>query len=153
MERDVKELPSGRLLGIDYGQKRVGIAISDPSQFIASTLTTIVYEDNAVLMREVKKILDHHDIAGVVIGRPVNMDGTIGEMAEKAAEIAKQIEEQTHLPVLLWDERWSSASAKKLLLETGKSPSKNKKRIDQIAAAYILQSYLDYLGHLKRKHH
>lgn len=151
VERNVKELPAGRLLGIDYGQKRVGVALSDPSQFMASTLTTIIYNNNAVLIKELKKILAEHDIAGVVVGRPVNMNGTIGEMAEKAGALAEQIETQTRRPVVLWDERWSSQSAKKLMLETGTSPSKNKERIDQIAAAYILQSYLDYLGHQKRK--
>ncbi len=131
-----------RILGIDYGDVRTGIAISDPMQMIATGLKTINTKDMNVLIEEIKLIIKEYNPEKIIIGYPKNMNGTVGPRAEKTDMFINELSTHTNLPVIRWDERLSSVMAHKTLHEKGKSPSRNKDSVDRIAACYILQSYL-----------
>ena len=141
----------GRILGIDYGEKRIGIAMCDPLQRLSSALCTI---NNTALKKslgEIVNICSNQQVVAVIVGMPVNMDGSRGEKAEWIDQFIVKIQNRLpKTPVLPWDERWSTKSAENILHESGKSPSKHRHLIDQIAAEIILQSFLDRLDFMKR---
>jgi len=145
---DLKEIPQGRILGIDYGEKRVGLAMSDPSQFLASTLMTLVHDNN--IIANLQKVMQDNAIQLIVMGKPLHMNGQISDSFEKARALAEKISSISDVPIVLWDERWTTVSAHKLMHETGKKPSKEKGKVDQVAAAFLLQSFLDRISNLKR---
>jgi len=149
-ENEIAKLPSGRILGIDYGQKRVGLALSDPSQFLASTLKTINSKSTNVI-QTIASIAHEESVVAIVIGLPYNMDGSIGRKGEDVKHFISALCEKVDIPVIQWDERWSTVSAHKELVGLGKSPSKNRHRVDQIAAAIILQSFLDRLKRIRQE--
>ncbi len=150
-EDHLRLIPEGRILGVDYGDKRIGLALSDPFRMSAFSLTTLPNRSVQQVIGELRSIVEQHHVQAAVIGRPLHMSGTAGTMAQKAeAFVRKWGEAQPQLPLFLWDERWTTVSAEKLMHETGKSPSRNRDRIDQIAAAYLLQSFLQRLDVLKR---
>lgn len=129
-----------RILGIDYGEKRVGIAISDASMLIASPLRTA----NRGRFEEVLTgILDEYCIEAIVVGHPLCMNGTRGKRAVAAEDFARHIERRFSMTVILWDERFSTQDAERAMHEMDEKPSKNKAKVDRIAAALMLQSYLD----------
>ncbi len=141
----------GRLLGIDYGKQRIGVALSDPFQMLASSLCTI---NNNGLHKSINQVLElgeKNEIIAFVIGMPINMNGSYGESAIAARDFAHALQQKTTIPIFLWDERWTTVSAHKSLISQGKSPSKSRDRIDQIAAAFLLQAFLDRLAFV-RKH-
>lgn len=147
----LRAISPGRILGIDFGEKRIGLAISDPFQMMASTLETVQNKGMAASVAQIACLIQSHTICAIVIGRPLHMSGEQSPMSQKAEAFARLFSEaKTDAPVFLWDERWTTASAEKLLIETGKSPSQNRHKIDQIAAAYLLQSFLDRLDFIKR---
>jgi len=140
------KLSSGsRLLGIDLGTKRIGIAISDYNQKIATPLQTLDKSKQGKLIDELEIIITENDIKGIIIGNPINMDGTYGKSSQSAKDIAINISNKIDIPVSLWDERLSTVGAFNLSSELDVNVSKRERDIDKFAAAFILQGALDYL--------
>ena len=133
----------GRLLGIDYGEKRVGVAISDPTGTIASALDTILFKSKEDLFQQLKKRIALEDIAGVVVGMPFGMKGQVTAQTETVQKFISELRSQLSVSVNSADERLSSVEAGRVLREQGYQPSRNKAMDDSTAAAIILQSYLD----------
>lgn len=128
-----------RVLGVDLGEKRVGLAISDPTRTIAKPLETV---DRRDIFRRLVVLLGRYKVGEIVVGLPLNMDGTKGERAEDAERFAADLEEEFGLAVALYDERLTSVAAEKGMRERGESPSRDKERVDQISAALILEGYI-----------
>ena len=140
------KLSSGsRLLGIDLGTKRIGIAISDYNQKIATPLQTLDKSKKGKLIDELESIITEYDIRGIIIGNPINMDGTYGKSSQSAKDIAINISNKIDIPVSLWDERLSTVGAFNLSSELDINVSKREKDIDKFAAAFILQGALDFI--------
>ena len=140
------KLSSGsRLLGIDLGTKRIGIAISDYNQKIATPLQTLDKSKQSKLIDELESIITEYDIKGIIIGNPINMDGTHGKSSQSAKDIAINISNKIDIPVSLWDERLSTVGAFNLSSELDINLSKREKDIDKFAAAFILQGALDFI--------
>ena len=140
------KLSSGsRLLGIDLGTKRIGIAISDYNQKIATPLQTLDKSKQGKLIDELLNIVSEYDIKGIIIGNPINMDGTYGKSSQSAKDIAINISNKIDIPVSLWDERLSTVGAFNLSSELDINVSKREKDIDKFAAAFILQGALDFI--------
>ena len=140
------KLSSGsRLLGIDLGSKRIGIAISDYNQKIATPLQTLDKSKQVKLIDELESIIEEYDIRGIIIGNPINMDGTYGKSSQSAKDIAINISNKIDIPVSLWDERLSTVGAFNLSSELDINVSKRGKDIDKFAAAFILQGALDFI--------
>ena len=131
-------------MGVDWGQVRIGLAVSDESKIIAQGLETLKVISQKQVLEEIDRLIKEWEIEEVVIGVPREMSGERGEAAEQAEALAKDIERKLKLPVALWDERLSSAAAERSLLEGDLRRSKRKKLIDKTAAILILQNYLDY---------
>jgi len=132
-----------RLLGLDLGTRRIGVALSDPTGTLASPLSTLPHRS---LRRDVERIGDlcrEHEVSGVVVGWPRNMDGTAGPAAQQAEAFAEALREGVSIPVDLWDERLSTAAAERALLEGDVRRERRRDLRDQVAAALILQAYLD----------
>ena len=140
------KLSSGsRLLGIDLGTKRIGIAISDYNQKIATPLQTLDKSKQGKLIDELENIISEYYIKGIIIGNPINMDGTYGKSSQSAKDIAINISNKIDIPVSLWDERLSTVGAFNLSSELDINVSKRGKDIDKFAAAFILQGALDFI--------
>ena len=140
------KLSSGsRLLGIDLGTKRIGFAISDYNQKIATPLQTLDKTKQGKLIDELESIITENDIKGIIIGNPINMDGTYGKSSQSAKDIAINISNKIDIPVSLWDERLSTVGAFNLSSELDINVSKREKDIDKFAAAFILQGALDFI--------
>ena len=140
------KLSSGsRLLGIDLGTKRIGIAISDYNQKIATPLQTLDKSKQGKLIDALESIIAEYDIRGIIIGNPINMDGTYGKSSQSAKDIAINISNKIDIPVSLWDERLSTVGAFNLSSELDINVSKREKDIDKFAAAFILQGALDFI--------
>jgi putative Holliday junction resolvase len=136
--------PGGRLLGVDWGATRIGLAISDPAQTIAQPLTTLTRRAGKRI--PVKQLLDlvrDHAVTGVIVGLPLDENGTEGEAARGARGLAAAVAERGGLPVSLWDERFSTARARRAVQEMGGSTRGRKADLDALAAAVLLQHYLD----------
>ena len=140
------KLSSGsRILGIDLGTKRIGIAISDYNQKIATPLQTLDKSKQGKLINELESIIKENDIKGIIIGNPINMDGTYGKSSQSAKDTAINISNKIDIPVSLWDERLSTVGAFNLSSELDINVSKREKDIDKFAAAFILQGALDFI--------
>ena len=140
------KLSSGsRLLGIDLGTKRIGIAISDYNQKIATPLQNLNKSKKDKLIDELESIITEYNIKGIIIGNPINMDGTYGKSSHSAKDIAINISNKIDIPVSLWDERLSTVGAFNLSSELDINVSKREKDIDKFAAAFILQGALDFI--------
>ena len=137
---------NSRILGIDPGKKNIGLSISDPNQKIATPLTIIVMKKFKKFIQDLNKIIMDYDIKGIVIGNPINMDGTNGPRSQSARDFAHNLSMVTKLPITLWDERLSSEGAFTMMEELEINSSKKTAKLDQHAAAFILQGYLDYLN-------
>lgn len=142
-----------RYLGLDLGSKTLGIAISDYSNTIASVVKTIRFsdEDYQSLIKPLGDILKENDIQKVVLGYPLNMNGTVGVRAEICLDFKKMIEEQLNVSVDMEDERLTSVISNQILIEADLSRKKRKKKVDGLAAQLILQSYLDRKGGIKNE--
>ena len=139
-----------RILGLDYGSKTVGVAISDPLGLTAQGLTIIRREEENKLrqtLREIEQIIQEYGVTTIVLGDPKNMNATIGERSRLSAEFKEMLERRTGLPVVMWDERLTTVAADKVLMEAGVRREHRKEYVDQIAASFILQGYLDFLRH------
>ena len=140
------KLSSGsRILGIDLRTKRIGIAISDYNQKIATPLQTLDKSKQVKLIDALENIIAEYDIRGIIIGNPINMDGTYGKSSQSAKDIAINISNKIDIPVSLWDERLSTVCAFNLSSELDINVSKREKDIDKFAAAFILQGALDFI--------
>ena len=141
------KLSSGsRLLGIDLGTKRIGIAISDYNQKIATPLQTLDKSKQGKLIDELESIIKENDIKGIIIGNPINMDGTYGKSSQSAKDTAINISNKIDIAVSLWDERLSTVGAFNLSSQLDVNVSKREKKIDENAAAFILQGAIDFLN-------
>ena len=133
-----------RIMAIDYGDAHTGIAISDPTGFLAGFTTVIdAYRPEAVADR-IAVLAKEHGVEELVLGHPKNMDGTRGPRAEKAEAMAELLKEATGLPVVLWDERRTTIDAHQILMTGGKNAKKRKKVVDAVAASLILEGYLTF---------
>ena len=133
-----------RIMAIDYGDAHTGIAISDPTCFLAGFTTTIHAYRPEVVADQVVALAAEHGAQELVLGYPKNMDGTLGPRAEKAAAMAELLRSRTALPVILWDERRTTIDAHQILMAGGKNAKKRKKVVDAVAASLILEGYLTY---------
>ena len=136
----ISEEKNSRILALDYGTARIGVAISDPTQILASPLTTI--ENNAKSAKEIRKLIEENQVSTLVIGYPLNLKGKEEIAAEKVNAFIEKLALK-HVEIVRWDERFSSVTAMNLLHEAGVKVRKDKGRIDRSAAAVILQNYLD----------
>ena len=134
-----------RLLGLDLGSKRIGVAICDHTQSIATPFITINKENNIKLIEQLKLIIDENNVKGIIVGNPVNMDGSYGPATQSITDICNNVLKNLNLPICLWDERLSTVGAFNLSSELDVNVSKKLKNIDKNAAAFILQGAIDYL--------
>ncbi|GAA0069485.1 Holliday junction resolvase RuvX [Clostridium sardiniense] len=135
-----------RILGLDVGQKTVGVAISDPLGFTAQGITTIRRTKKSEDVEAVKRICNEYSVETIVIGLPKNMDGSIGFAGEKIQEFSELLKESIDLEIVFWDERLTTVAAHRAMLEADLSRGKRKKIVDKVAATYILQGYLDRIS-------
>ncbi len=135
-----------RLIGLDLGSKRIGVSICDEKQLIATPLKTINRNTLNELISELKVIIDENNIKGIIIGNPLNMDGSSGRSAQSVKDTSQKIEENINIPICLWDERLSTVGAFNLSSQLDINVSKREKKIDENAAAFILQGAIDFLN-------
>ena len=133
-----------RIMAIDYGDAHTGIAISDPTGFLAGYTTTIDAYRPEVVVDRITQLINEYGVEELVLGHPINMDGTCGPRSEKAHAMKVLLEERTSLPVVLWDERRTTIDAHQILFNSGKNAKKRKKVVDAVAASLILEGYLAY---------
>ena len=133
-----------RLLGVDPGKNRVGLAISDEDKLVSTPLKTIIKKNNSNFINEFQGIIIENDIKGIIIGNPINMDGSSGPSAQSAKDFARYISNNVSVPVSMWDERLSSQGAFNLSNELGANSSKKIEKLDQNSAQFILQGVLDF---------
>lgn len=135
-----------RILGLDIGDKTIGVAVSDLLQFTAQGITTINRVGRKKDLNALNDIINEYDVKKIVVGLPKNMDGTIGSQGEKVKKFTEDIRNKFNLETIYIDERLTTVSAERLLIEADVSRKNRKKVIDKVAATYILQFYLDSLG-------
>jgi len=134
-----------RLIGLDLGSKRIGVAICDDRQSIATPFSTINKESNEKFINELRLIINENNIEGIIVGNPLNMDGSSGASSQSVMDVSKNILNNINIPLCLWDERLSTVGAFKLFNKLDVNVSKKVKNIDKNAAAFILQGAIDYL--------
>ena len=134
------------MIGLDLGSKRIGVSICDEKQLIATPLKTINRDSLEDLINELKIIIDENDIKGIIIGNPLNMDGSSGSSAQSVKDTSLNIEKNINIPICLWDERLSTVGAFNLSSQLDINVSKREKKIDENAAAFILQGAIDFLN-------
>ena len=135
-----------RLIGLDLGSKRIGVSICDDKQLIATPLKTINRNSLKDLVDELRLIINENDIKGIIVGNPLNMDGSSGRSAQSVKDTTENIEKNLDIPICLWDERLSTVGAFNLSSQLNINVSKREKKIDENAAAFILQGALDFLN-------
>ena len=141
-----KHLDKCRLIGLDLGSKRIGVSICDDKQLIATPLKTINRNSLEDLVDELKLIINENNIKGIIVGNPLNMDGSSGRSAQSVKDTTENIEKNLDIPICLWDERLSTVGAFNLSSQLDINVSKREKKIDENAAAFILQGALDFLN-------
>jgi len=141
-----KQSETFRLIGLDLGSKRIGVSICDEKQSIATPFKTINKTNTSELIDELKKLIEEYNIKGIVIGNPINMDGTLGRSSQSVNDVSNNIDKAIDIDVCLWDERLSTVGAFNLSSQLDVNVSKREKNIDQNAAAFILQGAIDFLN-------
>ena len=141
-----KQLDRCRLIGLDLGSKRIGVSICDEKQLIATPFKTIERSSSKDLINELQNIIKDNNIKGIIIGNPLNMDGSSGSSAQSAKDMSDNISRSIDLPICLWDERLSTVGAFNLSSQLDVNVSKREKKIDENAAAFILQGAIDFLN-------
>lgn len=139
---------AGRIIGLDYGSKTVGVALSDPLRMTAQAVETIKRRDENKLrqtLARIEEIIKNEGVDRIVLGYPKNMNNTIGDRAHKTQAFADMLQRRTGLEVVLWDERMSTMAATRTLIEGEVRRENRKAYVDQLAAVFILQGYLDYI--------
>ena len=137
---------NSRLFGIDPGKKNVGIAICDENQIVATPFKTIRKITFQSLANEIERIINENRIMGIVVGNPINMDGSIGKSSQSASDFCNSLSKNITIPITMWDERLSSEGTFKITNELGDNTSTRVKNLDMNAAAFILQGAIDYLS-------
>ncbi len=137
-----------RILGIDFGERRMGLALSDPLGIIAQPYLTFDTKKDGDFFKKIEELIEKEDIGEIVLGMPRNMDGSIGEKGKQVLEFSKKLSSRIKIPIVFWDERLSSVESSRTLREAGARMKTHKKAVDKLSAALILRGYLD---NLKRK--
>ena len=137
---------NSRLLGIDPGKRNIGFAICDENKKVATPLKVLQKSKFEVLIKEINQIIKENNIKGIVIGNPINMDGTSGKSSQSANDFAKNLSRNATIPITMWDERLSSEGSFKITKELGTNTSNRVNKLDKNAAAFILQGAIDYLS-------
>ena len=140
-------MPGKKILGLDYGEARIGVAVSDIFGMVATPMETICEKNRDLQLKKTAEVIAGNNIGKIVVGYPKRMDGTIGHRAEYTKAFAEELSERTGVEYVLWDERLSSTEAHRILEEGGVSGKKRKTKVDKIAAVIILQGYLDSCTH------
>lgn len=135
-----------RWLGLDYGDKKIGVALSDEFGWTAQGLEVISNKDAATVLAQIARIIEQYEVSVIVVGLPKNMNGSVGPRAEICITFAQSLREAFNLPVHLWDERLTTVSAERTLIEADVSRKKRKLVIDKLAASLILQGYLNSIS-------
>lgn len=141
-----------RVMGLDYGSKTVGVALSDPLGLTAQGIEIVRRKSETKLrqtLARIEEIAKEYSVEKIVLGFPKHMNNDIGERAEKSLEFKEMLERRTGLPVVMWDERLTTVEADRTMMETGIRRENRKEYVDMIAAVFILQGYLDYLSNHK----
>ena len=141
-----KQLDKSRLIGLDLGSKRIGVSICDEKQLIATPFKTINRTSAKELINELKIIIQENNIKGIIIGNPLNMDGSSSSSTQSVKDTSDNIEKNIDVPICLWDERLSTVGAFNLSSQLDVNVSKREKKIDENAAAFILQGAIDFLN-------
>ena len=141
-----KQLDKSRLIGLDLGSKRIGVSICDEKQLIATPFKTINRTSAKELINELKIIIQENNIKGIIIGNPLNMDGSSSNSTQSVRDTSNNIEKSVDVPICLWDERLSTVGAFNLSSQLDVNVSKREKKIDENAAAFILQGAIDFLN-------
>ena len=141
-----KQSETSRLIGLDLGSKKIGVSICDDKQSIATPLKTLNKTNEENLINELKIIIKENNIKGIIIGLPLNMDGTLGRSAQSVNDVSNNIDKALNIDICLWDERLSTVGAFNLSSQLDVNVSKREKNIDQNAAAFILQGAIDFLN-------
>ena len=141
-----KKKESMRLLGVDLGSKTIGLAVSDPSLKIASPITTLKRSKLSSNAIEFSNIIKDYQIGGIIVGLPINMDGTEGPRVQATRDWSLDLARILSIPVAFWDERLSTVAVERMMLKADMTRNKRAAKIDQAAAAYILQGALDNIG-------
>jgi len=137
---------NSRLLGIDPGNKNIGFAICDENKKVATPLKVLQKSKFEVLIKQINQIIKNNNIKGIIIGNPINMDGTSGKSSQSASDFAKNLSKNITIPITMWDERLSSEGSFKITKELGTNASNRVNKLDKNAAAFILQGAIDYLS-------
>jgi len=137
---------NSRLLGIDPGDKNIGFAICDENKKVATPLKVLRKSKFEVLIEQINQIIKENDIKGIIIGNPINMDGTSGKSSQSANDFAKNLSKNITIPITMWDERLSSEGSFKITKELNTNVTNRVNKLDKNAAAFILQGAIDYLS-------
>ena len=137
---------NSRLLGIDPGDKNIGFAICDENKKVATPLKVLQKSKFEVLIEQINQIIKENDIRGIIIGNPINMDGTSGKSSQSANDFAKNLSKNITIPITMWDERLSSEGSFKITKELNTNVTNRVNKLDKNAAAFILQGAIDYLS-------
>ena len=137
---------NSRLLGIDPGNKNIGFAICDENKKVATPLKVLQKSKFEVLIKQINQIIKENDIKGIIIGNPINMDGSLGKSSQSASDFAKNLSKNITIPITMWDERLSSEGSFKITKELNTNVSNRFNKLDKNAAAFILQGAIDYLS-------
>ena len=137
---------NSRLLGIDPGNKNIGFAICDENKKVATPLIILQKSKFAVLIKQINQIIKENNIKGIIIGNPINMDGTSGKSSQSASDFAKNLSKNITIPITMWDERLSSEGSFKITKELGTNVTNRVNKLNENAAAFILQGAIDYLS-------
>ena len=136
---------NSRLLGIDPGKKNIGLAICDENKAVATPFKTLIKNNFESLFKKINKIVQENEIKGIVIGNPVNMDGSLGRSSQSSLDFAKNLSRNITIPITLWDERLSSEAVFKMTKDSNINVTRQIKNLDKNSAAFILQGAIDYL--------
>ncbi len=137
---------NSRLLGIDPGKRNIGFAICDENKKVATPLRVLQKSKFEVLIKEINQIIKENHIKGIIVGNPLNMDGTSGKSSQSATDFTKKLSINVTIPIAMWDERLSSEASFKITKELGTNVSNRINKLDKNAAAFILQGAIDYLS-------
>ncbi len=140
--------PQGRLLGLDVGEVTIGLALSDAGRMIATPLHTIERKKFASDMKSLQETIAKHAVCGLIIGYPVNMDGSLGPRTQSTRTFASNLKKHITLPILLWDERMTTMAVERMMIEADMSRARRAELVDKLAASYILQGVLDRIKNL-----
>ena len=134
-----------RLMALDIGDRRIGVALSDPGRTLSRGLQVIQRRSIEADMALIASLVSEHEVERIIVGHPLRLDGSVGEQARRVEEYAGELEEAVGVPVVFWDESYSTERARQVMIEAGRKRADRKKRLDAVAAAVILQDYLDSL--------